>query len=168
MSNEITVKLECSIKEICNILESKNFKVIRSFILGATYFIPNTLILENMNTREILSTAILIRDITEFILNKENKDTVATGWNFVQGTLNLEKNAYIKLSLANYDKCTLEIINQSNGAWSRTMDIDPSQNAKTHTIWTKKAPVGSYFFKITFPSSKSIFAGQFLWTDSLN
>ena len=95
-------------------------------------------------------------------------DTVSTGWNFVQGTLNLEKSAYIKLSLANYDKCTLEIINQSNAAWSRTMDIPASQNAKTYTIWSQKAPVGSYFFRITFPSSNSIFAGRFLWTDSLN
>ena len=72
MSNEITAKLECRIKEICNILESKNFKVTRRFILDATYFIPNTLILENMNIREILSKAILRRDISEFILNKEN------------------------------------------------------------------------------------------------
>ena len=60
MSNEITAKLECRIKEICNILESKNFKVTRRFILDATYFIPNTLILENMNIREILSNTKLV------------------------------------------------------------------------------------------------------------
>lgn len=94
------------------------------------------------------------------------ENTHATGWNYVQGTLELKKSAYIKLSLANYDACTLEIINQSNGAWSKTMNIGVSQKARTFNIWESKAPAGSYFFKLRFPSSESIFAGQFLWSDN--
>ena len=113
-----------------------------------------------------VTAAVQPRDAGNLGVPFTSKDTVATGWNFVQGTLNLEKNEYIKLSLANYDKCTLEIINQSNGAWSKTMNIGVSQKARTFNIWESKAPAGSYFFKLRFPSSESIFAGQFLWSDN--
>lgn len=67
MSNEITVRLKCSIKEIGNILEDKNFKIIEKFILDDTYFIPKELDLKDMSYRDILSKAILLRNITEFI-----------------------------------------------------------------------------------------------------
>lgn len=67
MSNEITVKLICSIKELCNLLENKNFKIVEKYILDDTYFIPRELNLKSMSHREILSRAILLRDITEFI-----------------------------------------------------------------------------------------------------
>lgn len=71
MSNEITVKLKCTIKEICNILEDKKFRVVDKFILNDTYYIPKSLVLENMNYRQILSQAILLRDITELMPYKK-------------------------------------------------------------------------------------------------
>ena len=67
MSNEITVKLKCSIEEICNLLENKNFKIAEKFILDDTYFIPKELDITGMTHREILSRALLLRDITDFI-----------------------------------------------------------------------------------------------------
>ena len=67
MSNEITVKLKCSIEEICNLLENKNFKIVEKFILEDTYFIPKELDIKDMTNREILSRALLLRDITDFI-----------------------------------------------------------------------------------------------------
>lgn len=67
MSNEITVKLKCSIEEICNLLENKNFKIVEKFILDDTYFIPKNLDIKGMTHREILSRALLLRDITDFI-----------------------------------------------------------------------------------------------------
>ena len=67
MSNEITLKLKCSIEEICNLLENKNFKVVEKFILDDTYFIPKELDIKGMTHREILSRALLLRDITDFI-----------------------------------------------------------------------------------------------------
>ncbi len=67
MSNEITVKLKCSIKELCNLLENKGFRIVEKYILDDTYFIPKELDLKDMSNREILSRAILLRDITEFI-----------------------------------------------------------------------------------------------------
>ena len=52
-------------------LQDKEFKIVEKFILDDTYFIPKDLKIENMTPREILETAILLRNITEFI--PENK-----------------------------------------------------------------------------------------------
>lgn len=67
MSNEITVKLKCSIEEICKLLENKNFKIVEKYILDDTYFIPKELNIKGMTHREILSRALLLRNITDFI-----------------------------------------------------------------------------------------------------
>lgn len=67
MSNEITLKLMCSIEELCKILENKGFEIIEKFLLDDTYFIPEDLKIENMTPREILESAVLLRDITEYI-----------------------------------------------------------------------------------------------------
>lgn len=86
MSNEITVKLKCNIKEICNLLEKDNFKIKEKYILDDTYFVPKELDLTDMSYREILSKAILLRDITEYIperkvikLTFKNKEIDAKG-----------------------------------------------------------------------------------------
>lgn len=67
MSNEITVRLKCSIKEFCDLLENKKFTVVQKFTLNDTFFIPKELDLKNMSHREILSKAVILRDIKEFI-----------------------------------------------------------------------------------------------------
>lgn len=67
MSNEITMRLNCDIEDICNLLENKKFQVTKRFILDDTYFIPTDLALKDMSYREILSKAILLRDITDLI-----------------------------------------------------------------------------------------------------
>ena len=62
-SNEITVKLKCEIEEIYKILEEKGFKIADRFTMDDTYLIPENLELEEMTTREILSKAVLVREI---------------------------------------------------------------------------------------------------------
>lgn len=76
MSNEITIKIKCSIEEMFNILESKNFKFIEKYLLDDTYFIPNNLKLSNMAIREIISNAVILREVTEY--SPENKITKIT------------------------------------------------------------------------------------------
>jgi len=65
MSNEITVRLKCSKEEIYKILEQKNFKIVDNFTLDDTYFIPKDLNTKFMNSREVLSKAILVRVVTD-------------------------------------------------------------------------------------------------------
>ena len=69
-SNEITVKIKCELKNLYKILEEKGFKVVDKFSMDDTYFIPETLNLNKMKTREILSKAVLVRDIRRQMPNR--------------------------------------------------------------------------------------------------
>lgn len=63
MNNEITVKIKCEINEIYKILEEKGFIITDKFLLNDTYLVPEKLEIEDMSTREILSHAVIIRNI---------------------------------------------------------------------------------------------------------
>lgn len=67
MSNEITIKLKCDIKEFCNIIESKGFKVVDRFLLDDTYFMLKDIDTHKLTPRELLKHCILIRDITQYM-----------------------------------------------------------------------------------------------------
>lgn len=69
-SNEITVKIKCELKEFYKIVEEKGFKVVDKFSMDDTYFIPEKLNLEKMNTREVLQNAVLVRDIRGKMTNR--------------------------------------------------------------------------------------------------
>ena len=70
MSNEITVKLKCTVEEICKILESKGFQFVERYLLDDIYYIPNTINIKNMSERDILSKAIILRNVEGYIPNK--------------------------------------------------------------------------------------------------
>ncbi len=67
MSNEITVKLKCTSKELCKILENKGFDVYKKFIVDDIYYIPKDIEISESNPRDILKTAVLLRKITEIL-----------------------------------------------------------------------------------------------------
>ena len=69
-SNEITVKIRCELNELYKIVEEKGFKVVDKFSMDDTYLIPETLNVDKMNTREILSKAVLVRDIRRQMPNR--------------------------------------------------------------------------------------------------
>ena len=62
-NNEITVKIKGSLNEFYKIIEGKDFKIAHEFSMNDAYFIPETLNLNEMSTREILLKAILVREI---------------------------------------------------------------------------------------------------------
>lgn len=62
-NNEITIKIKGSLNEFYKIIEEKDFKIAHKFSMNDAYFIPETLNLNKMSTREILSKAILVREI---------------------------------------------------------------------------------------------------------
>lgn len=72
-NNEITVKIKCELNEFYKIIEEKGFKIVDEFSMDDTYFIPETLKLEEINSREILKKSVLVRDIKGKISNRENK-----------------------------------------------------------------------------------------------
>lgn len=72
-SNEITVKIKCDLNEFYDILKDKGFKVIDKFSMDDTYFIPKEIDLDKMSTRDILSKAVLVRDIVGKMSNRRTK-----------------------------------------------------------------------------------------------
>ena len=82
MSNEITVKLKCSIKEFCNIIESKGFEIVDRFLLDDTYFIPKDIEdgeklieIETVETNEDLNTVEKLKEkLNELKLPLDTKD----------------------------------------------------------------------------------------------
>lgn len=81
-SNEITVKIKCEINEFYKIAEEKGFKIDYKFSMDDTYFIPETLNLDKMTTREILSKAVLVREITGKTSGKISKKITVKIKNF--------------------------------------------------------------------------------------
>ena len=73
--NEITMKVNCGISELCKILEDKWFKVVDRFTMNDIFMIPNTLKskIKELTSREILKDAILIRDIENQFKENRNK-----------------------------------------------------------------------------------------------
>lgn len=71
--NEITVKIKGSLKDFVTNIEKKGFKLVDEFKMDDDYFIPKDLKLNQMSCREILSKAILIRDIEDFTEKTQNK-----------------------------------------------------------------------------------------------
>ena len=67
LNNEITVKLNCDIKEICQILKSIGFQCVEHYLLDDTYYIPNTIDIKKLTEREILKNAIILRDVTGYM-----------------------------------------------------------------------------------------------------
>ena len=61
--NEITIRILCSKEELIKHLEEKGLKKGRKFRLDDHYLIPKILKLEELTAREILSKAVIIRNI---------------------------------------------------------------------------------------------------------
>lgn len=76
MFNEITVKLQCSIEKIKKILDDKGFKIINEYVLDDTYYIPQNINTNLMNIRELLSKAIILRNIDENVPKRNVKKLV--------------------------------------------------------------------------------------------
>lgn len=67
MSNEITVKINCSLQEMYEILKNKGFSVIDKFDLEDIYFIKKDIDIKNSSIEDIFKEYILIRKVTQFI-----------------------------------------------------------------------------------------------------
>ena len=61
--NEITIRILCSKEELIKCLEEKELKKGRKFRLDDHYLIPKTLKIEELTIREILSKAVIVRNI---------------------------------------------------------------------------------------------------------
>ncbi|MFR8233307.1 MAG: hypothetical protein ACLVA2_02700 [Clostridia bacterium] len=72
-SNEITVKIRMELNRFYELLENKGYSISYKFSMDDTYFIPENLKIKTMTSREILSKAILVRDIINETENRRKK-----------------------------------------------------------------------------------------------
>ena len=66
MGNEITLKINCSIKEFENILKNKGFSFIDKFSLDDIYYIKEDVEVNKDIIKNVLANCVLIRKITQF------------------------------------------------------------------------------------------------------
>ena len=122
MSNEITVKLNCSIEEIFKILEEQNFKKVNEYVLNDEYYIPQDSDLTMLSIREILDRSILLRDIKEILADMTSKESTKI-------TVKKKKIAQ-NGDIINQEKFECEIMNTDDGrklieamGYKKIMDI---------------------------------------------
>jgi len=109
LSNEITVRITCSLQEIYNILKSKGFSIVDKYNLEDTYYILNNIDIREQPIREILKKYVLIRNITQFV-----PDDFIDSYNLFTMTF---KNKKIALdgTIISQDKKDCQIQNMEQG-----------------------------------------------------
>lgn len=104
MNNEITVKMNCKIDKMHNLLINHRFKIIEKYFLNDIYFIPTNLNIRNITEREILSHAIILRNVADDVsINPINKLIIKN------------KNFDNKGSIISQNKVECEIKNKESG-----------------------------------------------------
>lgn len=67
MSNEITVRIKCSLDEMYNILKNKGFNIVDKYNLEDIYYIKRNCDVKKQQISKLLERYILIRKITQFV-----------------------------------------------------------------------------------------------------
>lgn len=71
--NEITVKLKCTTDELKSQLLQNGFQVTKHFTIHDYFFIPKELDIKGLSAREVISRAVLIRDIVDLDSNRRDQ-----------------------------------------------------------------------------------------------
>ena len=75
-SNEITLKIKGTIEDFQKILKEKGYINTEHFILYDTFMIPNSSDIAKIPTREIVSNAIIIREVEDICENEIRKNVI--------------------------------------------------------------------------------------------
>lgn len=109
MSNEITVRITCSIQEIYNILKNKGFSIVDKYNLEDTYYVLNNIDIRKQPIRKILKKYVLIRSIIQFV-----SDDFIDSYNLFTMTFK-NKNIALDGTIISQDKKDCQIQNMEQG-----------------------------------------------------
>lgn len=109
MSNEITVRITCSLQEMYNILQNKGFKITDKYNLEDTYYIKEDIDIKKQPIKEIFNKYILIRNITQF-----RPDNFVDSYNILKMTLKI-KNIESDGTITNQCKKDCQIYDMGQG-----------------------------------------------------
>lgn len=73
-NNEVTLKIKGNFDEFVSNLKEKGYKDVEHFILYDIFMVPESLNIEKMTTREIISKAIIIRKVDDIGKNEIRRD----------------------------------------------------------------------------------------------
>ena len=73
-NNEVTLKIKGNYDEFVSNLKEKGYKDVEHFILYDIFMVPESLNIEKMTTREIISKAIIIRKVDDIGKNEIRRD----------------------------------------------------------------------------------------------
>lgn len=74
VNNEVTLKINGDMKQFKKILEEKGYKEKGHFVLYDTFMIPSNLEIKDMSTRDIISKAIIIREVDDIAKSEVRRD----------------------------------------------------------------------------------------------
>lgn len=74
VNNEVTLKINGDMEQFKKILEAKGYKEKGHFVLYDTFMVPSNLEIEDMSTRDIISKAIIIREVDDIAKNEVKRD----------------------------------------------------------------------------------------------
>lgn len=109
MSNEITVRITCSLQEMYNILQNKGFKITDKYNLEDTYYIKEDIDIKKQPIKEIFNKYILIRNITQL-----RPDNFVDSYNILKMTLKI-KNIESDGTITNQCKKDCQIYDMGQG-----------------------------------------------------
>lgn len=109
MSNEITVRITCSLQEIYNILKNKGFSIVDKYNLEDTYYVLNNIDIRKQPIRKILKKYVLIRSIIQFV-----PDDFIDSYNLFTMTFK-NKNIALDGTIISQDKKDCQIQNMEQG-----------------------------------------------------
>lgn len=109
MSNEITVRITCSLQEIYNILKNKGFSIVDKYNLEDTYYVLNNIDIRKQPIRKILKKYVLIRSIIQFV-----SDDFIDSYNLFTMTFK-NKNIALDGTIISQDKKDCQIQNMEQG-----------------------------------------------------
>jgi len=109
LSNEITVRITCSLQEIYNILKNKGFSIVDKYNLEDTYYVLNNIDIRKQPIRKILKKYVLIRSIIQFV-----PDDFIDSYNLFTMTFK-NKNIALDGTIISQDKKDCQIQNMEQG-----------------------------------------------------
>lgn len=107
--NEITVKINCSINEMTNILKKLGFQLIDKYSMDDIYYIPEHINIHKMPIVEILNSCILLRKIKQY----EPKEFIKS-YNIIKITYK-SKNIALNGDIISQEKYDCEIKDLQQG-----------------------------------------------------
>lgn len=129
MNNEITAELTCSINEIKDILENKEFKIVDKYSMDDIYYVPENINICKLPKIKIINSCILLRNIKQY-----QKDEFVNSYNIIKMTYK-HKDIAPNGDIISQDKTECNITDIESGkSFLKAIGYKELMNIKENTV----------------------------------